>query len=70
MKTKACSTAVRGALVLAAGLASIPVLAGYDVYSSGSNKLTFNLDAAAAGFANQDSWFGNSEEFLGEDTDN
>lgn len=70
MKIKACSVAIRGALVLGVGLAASSAFAGYDVYSEGDTKLTFNFDAAAAAFDNKDSWFGESNAFLGNTTDN
>ena len=41
-------------------------MAGYDVYSNDDTRLTFNLDVAAAGFDDKDSWFGESESFLGD----
>jgi hypothetical protein len=70
MKIKACTAAVRGALLLGAALTATSALAGYDVYSKGDTKLTFNVDAAAAAFENKDSWFGESNSFLGNTTDN
>jgi hypothetical protein len=70
MKIKACTTAIRGALLLGATLTTTSALAGYDVYSKGDTKLTFNVDAAVAAFENKDSWFGESNSFLGNATDN
>ncbi len=70
MKIKSIPAAIRGALVLGAGLAASSAFGGYDVHSKGDTKLAFNLDAAAAAFANKDSWFGESNAFLGNTTDN
>lgn len=53
-----------------AAVTAQPTLAGYDIYTNGDTKITFNFDAVAAGFANRDSWFGESKNFLGDDTDN
>lgn len=62
-------TVIRTALLTGASLAAVPALAEYELYSSATTKVTFNFDAVAAAFANQDSWFGESEAFLGRDTD-
>jgi hypothetical protein len=43
-------------------------LAEYDLYNQGGTKLTFNADLAVAGFANSNSWFGKSKQFLGANT--
>lgn len=67
--SKLLRSAVRSALLVSAGLASGLALAGYDLYSEGDTKITFNFDAMAATFANKDSWFGQSKEFLGKNTD-
>src|SRR5262245_28982513 len=58
----------RALMLVGAGLAA-QANAGADIYSSDSTKLTFNLDAVAAGFENKDSWFGESKAFNGENTD-
>jgi hypothetical protein len=60
----------RTALFIGITLGTASAMAGYDVYSKDDTKLTFNLDAVAAAFDNQDSWFGESNAFLGNNTDN
>lgn len=60
---------IRGVLLASAGFMAGPALAGYDLYKSDDAKITFNFDAVAATFMNQDSWFGESKSFLGKDTD-
>ena len=60
----------RCALFIGITLGTASAMAGYDVYSKGDTKLTFNFDAAAAAFENKDSWFGESNSFLGNTTDN
>ena len=44
-------------------------LAEYELYNRDGTKLTANADLAVVGFLNNNSWFGESEPFLGEDTD-
>ena len=44
-------------------------LAEYELYNRDGTKLTANADLAVVGFLNNNSWFGQSEPFLGEDTD-
>jgi hypothetical protein len=44
-------------------------LAEYALYEKDGTKLTFNADVVVAGFLNSNSWFGESEAFLGDDTD-
>jgi hypothetical protein len=56
-------------LVCGASLFTSAALAEYELYSRDGTKLTFNADFAAAGFLNNNSWFGQSESFLGADTD-
>jgi hypothetical protein len=53
-----------------ASLFTSAALAEYELYSRDGTKLTFNADLAVAGFLNNNSWFGESESFLGDDTDN
>jgi hypothetical protein len=67
MKTKflLCAT-----LVSSASLFTSAALAEYELYKRDGTKLTFNADLIVAGFANNNSWFGESESFLGDDTDN
>jgi hypothetical protein len=50
-------------------LTASAALAEYELYNQDSTKLTFNADLAVVGFLNSDSWFGESESFLGADTD-
>lgn len=57
------------ALVSGAGGFAPAALAEYELYSRDGTKLTFNADLAVAGFLNNNSWFGQSESFLGADTD-
>jgi hypothetical protein len=66
MRTKRllCAT-----LVASASLFTPAALAEVELYNQGGTKLTFNADLVVAGFANSDSWFGESEAFLGADTD-
>jgi hypothetical protein len=56
-------------MLVIAALTAESALAGADLYSSDAGKITFNFDAVAAVFANKDSWFGQSREFLGDNTD-
>jgi len=44
-------------------------LAEYELYNRDGTKLTANADLAVVGFLNNNSWFGQSEPFLGDDTD-
>ncbi|MBK7728720.1 MAG: alginate export family protein [Gammaproteobacteria bacterium] len=62
------SIAIRGLLLTGASLCTLPAFAGYDVISSDETRLTFNLDAVAASFQGEDSWFGESKSFNGEPT--
>jgi hypothetical protein len=66
MKTKLllCAT-----LASSASLFTSAALAEYELYSRDGTKLTFNADFVAAGFLNDDSWFGESKAFLGANTD-
>ena len=57
-------------LLSSASLFTSAALAEYELYSRDGTKLTFNADLAVAGFLNNNSWFGESESFLGDDTDN
>jgi hypothetical protein len=63
-KTLLCAT-----LVASASLGTSAALAEYELYNKDGTKLTFNADLMVAGFANSNSWFGESESFLGADTD-
>jgi hypothetical protein len=56
------------ALGMAGGLA-LPAAADYTVYEQDDTKAAVSLNLIAAGFDNSDSWFGESESFVGEDTD-
>ena len=44
-------------------------LAEYELYNRDGTKVTANADLAVVGFLNNNSWFGQSEPFLGDDTD-
>jgi hypothetical protein len=59
-----CATLVSGA-----SLFTSAALAEYELYSRDGTKLVFNADLAVVGFLNNNSWFGESESFLGDDTD-
>lgn len=45
-------------------------LAEYELYNRDGTKLMFNADLAVVGFLSNNSWFGQSESFLGADTEN
>ena len=51
------------------GAAALTAHADYTFYEQGDTKAAISLTLVAAGFDNSDSWFGESESFLGEDTD-
>jgi len=57
-------------LLSSASLFTSAALAEYELYNRDGTKLVFNADLAVAGFLNNNSWFGESESFLGDDTDN
>lgn len=58
-------------LLSSASLITPPAaLAEYELYNRDGTKLTVNADLAVVGFLNNHSWFGESESFLGNDTDN
>jgi hypothetical protein len=59
-----CATLLTGA-----SLFPPAALAEYALYEKDATKLTFNADVVVAGFLNSNSWFGESEAFLGDDTD-
>lgn len=52
-----------------ASLFDSAALAEYELYNRDGTSLTFNADLAVLGFLNNNSWFGESESFLGADTD-
>jgi hypothetical protein len=56
-------------LVSSASLFTSAALAEYELYKKDGTTLTFNADLAVVGFLNNNSWFGESESFLGDDTD-
>jgi len=56
-------------LVASTSLVTSAALAEYELYNQDGTKLVFNADLAVVGFANSNSWFGESESFLGDDTD-
>lgn len=56
-------------LMASTSLATSAALAEYELYNQAGTKLTFNADLAVVGFLNNNSWFGESESFLGDDTD-
>jgi hypothetical protein len=57
-------------LLSSASLFTSAALAEYELYNRDGTKLTFNADLAVVGFLSNNSWFGQSESFLGDDTDN
>jgi hypothetical protein len=59
-----CATLVSGA-----SLFTSAALGEYELYSRDGTKLVFNADLAVVGFLNNNSWFGESASFLGDDTD-
>lgn len=59
-----CATLLSGA-----SLFTSAAFGEYELYSRDGTKLLFNADLAVAGFLNNNSWFGQSEAFLGDDTD-
>lgn len=62
-----------GAVLASAGvLTATAAVAEYDIYKDeeGKTKVTFSIDVVASGYASQDPWFGESESFLGDETDN
>jgi hypothetical protein len=68
MKTKLllCATLLASASLFTPSAA----LAEYELYNRGGTKLTANADLAVVGFLSNNSWFGESGPFLGDDTDN
>jgi hypothetical protein len=56
-------------LVSSTSLFTSAALAEYELYKKDGTTLTFNADLAVVGFLNNNSWFGESESFLGDDTD-
>ena len=61
---------LRALMLAGLGLAAGTAFAEYTLYDRDGAKLVFNMDFVAAGFANSNSWFGESQSFLGDDTDN
>ena len=62
-----------GTVLASAGvLITTAAIAEHDIYKDkeGTTKITFDIDVIASGYASQDSWFGESESFLGDETDN
>jgi hypothetical protein len=61
-----CATLLSGASLFTPSAA----LAEYELYNRDGTKLMFNADLAVVGFLSNNSWFGQSESFLGANTDN
>ena len=62
-----------GAVLASAGvLTATAAFAEHEIYKDkeGTTKITFEHHVIASGYASQDSWFGESESFLGDETDN
>lgn len=55
--------------LLCAALLPTFAAAEHELYNTEESKLVLNFTAMGAGFLNSDSWFGQSEAFLGADTD-
>ena len=56
-----------GTVLASAGiLTATAAIAEHDIYKDeeGNTKITFSIDVIGAGYASQDSWFGESESFL------
>jgi len=66
VKLRLCATL----LVSASLFTPSAALAEFDLYNRDGTKLVFNADLAVVGFLSNNSWFGQSESFLGADTDN
>jgi hypothetical protein len=66
VKLRLCATL----LVSASLFTPSAALAEFDLYNRDGTKLVFNADLAVVGFLSNSSWFGQSESFLGADTDN
>lgn len=60
---------VRHGAMAGACLLATTAFGDYSVYEEGDRKVDFKLTAVGAQFQNEDSWFGESENFLGGDTD-
>lgn len=56
-------------LVSSATLFTPAALAEVELYNQDGTKLLFNADVVVAGFGNNNSWFGKSKTFLGDNTD-
>jgi hypothetical protein len=66
------AAALAGAMVLAGtGLLPQGAAAEQELFSDseGTTKLLFSIDLIGAGYSSQDSWFGESASFIGENTD-
>ena len=74
MKLKTCVRVVQYRALVAAAIALLAAstAAAYDLVDkkATATKLSVNVDTVGAAFFNSNSWFGQSEEFLGADTDN
>jgi hypothetical protein len=57
------------AVLASAGLYAGTATAEFELYNKDGRKLVFNVDLVGAGFVNSNSWFGQSDAFLGDDTD-
>ncbi len=60
---------VHAIVLISASLFTNIVMAEYEIYNKDGTRLVLNADIVAAGFANSNPWFGESETFLGDDTD-
>ena len=58
------------ALALILGAIPISARAEYSLYEDGATRASFSLDLIGAGFGGSDAWFGESESFLGVNTNN
>jgi hypothetical protein len=60
---------VRTGVAFVLGVAGATAAADVALYENGDTKANFALTVVTAAFQNSDSWFGNSEDFNGADTD-
>jgi hypothetical protein len=61
--------AIRAVLFATVSLLATTAAADYSIYEEGDRKVDFKLTVVGAQFMNTDSWFGESENFLGGNTD-
>lgn len=57
-----------GVALAGASLFASTTMAEFEIYKKGDTSLHFNFEVQGAGFANSNSWFGESKAFLGDNT--